>query len=155
MKLGLHISDFTWPGGPPRLAEDLAAIARAADDAGFDRSRPEFHSVYYGAGLAAFEHLLAPRGYALVACVSAGNNAFFVRSERLRELRPPAIAEAYRPRRFAEHRALDGSLTGVVDVRRQLETIRGLPLVDVRDGSHLTVGDLLRVRDGACELGEP
>jgi hypothetical protein len=119
-------------------------------DAGFDRSRPEFHNVYYGAGLAAFEHLLAPHGYALVACVSAGNNAFFVRTERLRELRPPAIAEAYRPRRFAEHRALDGSLTGVVDVRRQLETIRGLPLVDVRDGSHLTVGDLLRVRDGAC-----
>jgi F420-dependent oxidoreductase-like protein len=37
MRLGLHISDFTWPGGPPGLAGDLAAIARAADDAGFDR----------------------------------------------------------------------------------------------------------------------
>jgi F420-dependent oxidoreductase-like protein len=37
MKLGLHISSFTWPGGPPRIPEHLAAIARAADEAGFDR----------------------------------------------------------------------------------------------------------------------
>lgn len=37
MKLGLHISDFTWPQGAPRLATVLAEIAAAADDAGFDR----------------------------------------------------------------------------------------------------------------------
>ena len=37
MKLGLHVSDFTWPGGPPRLGADLATIAQAAETAGFDR----------------------------------------------------------------------------------------------------------------------
>ena len=37
MKLGLHVSDFTWPGGPPQLRTDLTRIARAAEDAGFDR----------------------------------------------------------------------------------------------------------------------
>jgi F420-dependent oxidoreductase-like protein len=37
MKLGLHVADFTWPGGPSALGSDLAAVARAADDAGFDR----------------------------------------------------------------------------------------------------------------------
>ena len=36
MKLGLQIPDFTQPGGPPTLGADLAAVARAADDAGFD-----------------------------------------------------------------------------------------------------------------------
>ncbi|NIH82789.1 LLM class F420-dependent oxidoreductase [Amycolatopsis viridis] len=36
MKLGLQIPDFTWPGGPATLGRDLADIARAADDAGFD-----------------------------------------------------------------------------------------------------------------------
>jgi len=36
MKIGLQIPDFTWPGGPPRLGSDLATVARAADDAGFD-----------------------------------------------------------------------------------------------------------------------
>ncbi|GAA0384530.1 LLM class F420-dependent oxidoreductase [Microbispora corallina] len=35
MKVGLQIPDFTYPGGPPTLGADLAAIARTADDAGF------------------------------------------------------------------------------------------------------------------------
>jgi F420-dependent oxidoreductase-like protein len=35
MKLGLQINNYTWPGGPPSLGRDLAAVARAADEAGF------------------------------------------------------------------------------------------------------------------------
>ncbi len=37
MRLGLHIADFTWPGGPPSLGADLGRIAGAAEEAGFDR----------------------------------------------------------------------------------------------------------------------
>src|SRR5918998_6537491 len=37
MRLGLHISNFTWPGGAPRLGPVLADIASAADEAGFER----------------------------------------------------------------------------------------------------------------------
>ncbi len=36
MQIGVQIPDFTFPGGPARLGADLTAIARAADDAGFD-----------------------------------------------------------------------------------------------------------------------
>src|ERR1700738_2830876 len=36
MKIGLQIPDFTWPGGPPKRGENLAAVARTADAAGFD-----------------------------------------------------------------------------------------------------------------------
>jgi F420-dependent oxidoreductase-like protein len=36
MKLGLQIPDFTNPGGPTALAEDLAWAARTADEGGFD-----------------------------------------------------------------------------------------------------------------------
>jgi F420-dependent oxidoreductase-like protein len=35
VKLGLQVSRFRWPGGPPRIAQTLATIARTADDAGF------------------------------------------------------------------------------------------------------------------------
>ncbi len=35
MKLGLHVPDFTYPGGPTTLADDLTRIAAAAEDAGF------------------------------------------------------------------------------------------------------------------------
>ena len=36
MQIGLQIPDFTWPGGPAQLGPDLATVAAAADDAGFD-----------------------------------------------------------------------------------------------------------------------
>src|ERR1700740_2823641 len=37
MKLGLHISDFTWDGGAPGLRLKLGEIARRAEEAGVDR----------------------------------------------------------------------------------------------------------------------
>jgi len=37
MRFGLHIPDFTWPGGPPALGRRLAEIAQTAERAGFDR----------------------------------------------------------------------------------------------------------------------
>ncbi len=37
MKLGLHVSNFSWPGGPAQLGNDLGRIAVAAESAGFDR----------------------------------------------------------------------------------------------------------------------
>ncbi|RJQ84575.1 LLM class F420-dependent oxidoreductase [Amycolatopsis panacis] len=36
MKLGLQIPDFTWSGGATSLGTDLAAVARTADEAGFE-----------------------------------------------------------------------------------------------------------------------
>jgi alkanesulfonate monooxygenase len=37
MKLGLHVSDFTWPGGAATMASDLARVAAAAEDQGFTK----------------------------------------------------------------------------------------------------------------------
>jgi alkanesulfonate monooxygenase len=37
VKVGLHIPDFTWPGGPARLGGDLARVVTTAEEAGFDR----------------------------------------------------------------------------------------------------------------------
>jgi F420-dependent oxidoreductase-like protein len=36
LKIGLQIPDFTWPDGATRMGSDLAAIAGAADECGFD-----------------------------------------------------------------------------------------------------------------------
>jgi F420-dependent oxidoreductase-like protein len=37
MKIGLHIADFSWPGGPASLGSDLARVATAAEEAGLAR----------------------------------------------------------------------------------------------------------------------
>jgi F420-dependent oxidoreductase-like protein len=36
VQIGLQIPDFTWPGGPAGFGADLATVAEAADDAGFE-----------------------------------------------------------------------------------------------------------------------
>jgi len=35
MELGVHVSNFTWPGGPAAIASDLTRIAAAAENQGF------------------------------------------------------------------------------------------------------------------------
>ena len=37
MQIGLHVSSFTWPGGPPALRDDLTRVAAAAEEQGFAR----------------------------------------------------------------------------------------------------------------------
>ena len=37
MKLGVQLNSFDWVGGPRMFASKLAEIARAAEEAGFDR----------------------------------------------------------------------------------------------------------------------
>ncbi|HEY1971022.1 MAG TPA: LLM class F420-dependent oxidoreductase [Pseudonocardia sp.] len=37
MKIGLHVPDFTWPGGAPHIARRLADVAKTAEEVGFAR----------------------------------------------------------------------------------------------------------------------
>ena len=37
MDIGLHLSNFTWPGGPATLASDLGRAAKMAEDVGFKK----------------------------------------------------------------------------------------------------------------------
>ncbi len=37
MEIGLHVSDFTWPGGPATLADDLTRVVTTAEDVGVAR----------------------------------------------------------------------------------------------------------------------
>jgi len=72
VKIGLQIPDFTWPGGPARLGADLAAVARTADEAGFEFISVMDHFFQIGAvGPAEHEMLEAytTLGY-LAACTS-------------------------------------------------------------------------------------
>jgi F420-dependent oxidoreductase-like protein len=55
MELGLHVADFTWPGGPAAIARDLTGIASAAEDAGFTKLSVMDHLWQIG-GLGPPEH---------------------------------------------------------------------------------------------------
>ncbi len=101
-------------------------------DPAFTRAAAHYSMIYYGASLAALAALGDRKGYDLVGCNSAGNNAFFVR----RDCRPAAVpgmsaAAAFVAASFREARGKDGELAflSLEDERALLDT---LPLVDVR-----------------------
>ncbi len=55
MKLGLHIADFTWEGGPAALRQQLGDVAARAEQAGYDRISVMDH-VWQIGGLGPPEH---------------------------------------------------------------------------------------------------
>lgn len=100
-------------------------------DARFERAQAHPSMIYYGASLRALWRLGERKGYALVGCNSAGNNAFFVR----RDLRPASLPErtpreAYVRAQFREARDIRGELA-LLDSDQEAEILRTLPVVDV------------------------
>lgn len=97
----------------------------------FDRKKAHWSMIYYGASLAALRHLGQKKGYALVGCNLAGNNAFFVRESILpTTLRPLTSEEAFVPCLFREARDANGALMFAGPIEEQ-NLIESLPLVDV------------------------
>lgn len=103
-------------------------------DPAFSRNTAHYSCVYYGASLAALALLGKRKGYALVGCNSAGNNAFFVKRDRLSHAvieRSPS--EAFVAAGFREARDSNGRLA-FLDADEERRILDGLPLVEV-DGS--------------------
>ena len=124
----LAVAEYNWRFGATRRV----TVPYCPD---FVRDTAHHSMVYYGASLAALEALGRRKGYDLVGCNSAGNNAFFVRADR----RPASLpvlgaAEAFVAGRFREARGIDGSFA---DLAPEAEgaLIESLPLVEVPSGT--------------------
>ena len=101
-------------------------------DPAFVRDRAHSSMIYYGASLAALARLGEEKGYSLVGCNSAGNNAFFVRKDvQPSSLPTMAVKDAYVAGTFRESRDASGSLNflSIQDAQKILDT---LPVVDLR-----------------------
>ena len=78
----------------------------------FVRSEVHHSMLYFGASLKALCVLGKKKGYAFVGCNSAGNNAFFVRQDRMTSgLRELTAAEGFVRNQFRESRDAAGHLT--------------------------------------------
>jgi hypothetical protein len=110
--------------------------------ADFTRTAAHPSNLYYGASLAALAGLAERKGYRLVGCNSAGNNAFFVRADLLGPLTPMSAAEAFVDARFCESRNADGTLSFLRARRDKLALLRDLPIVDVATGAERRIGEL-------------
>lgn len=103
-------------------------------DARFDRAVAHESRLYFGASLAALHHLAEEKGYALIGCNSAGNNAYFLRRDLLNDVvREVSVENGFVDSRFRESCDRRGRWTFLTGGRR-LDVLRGLPVVDVRSG---------------------
>lgn len=107
----------------------------------FVRSKAHFSCVYYGASLAAFEHLGHIKGYSLVGTNSAGNNAFFVRNDLVQNFRILKSNEAYKVSHFRESKDLKGNLS-YLSVDEQRDLISELKVLDVVSNHMMRIKDL-------------
>jgi len=108
-------------------------------DAGFRRHVAQHSGLYFGASLAALDHLARGKGYVLAGCDTSGTNAFFVRGD----LAVPGLAvdagAAYVEGHIRESRDVQGKLTFVRGPDRRA-LIAHLPVVDVMTGKLRPLG---------------
>lgn len=97
----------------------------------FRRTEKHHSNLYWGASLRALNELAIKKGYSFVGCNSAGNNAYFVRSDKLNNaVKSCTLEDGYVCSNFRESRNKSGQLTYVTGENRA-EQIRGLDVYDV------------------------
>lgn len=102
--------------------------------ASFNRTEAHYTNLYYGSSLTALCNLSEEKGYTFIGCNSNGNNAYFVRNNKLKLLKPKTIAEGYVDANFAESRDESGNLTFIRDKRR-LEKLKGMKIYNTQTNS--------------------
>ena len=110
-------------------------------DPAFQRTAAHFSNLYFGASLSALCHLAGQKGYALVGTNSAGNNAYFVRRDRVEpsKLRSLSAQEGYVASVFRESIDPDGVPTFLSGEARHT-AISHMPVVDVTTGTVRALG---------------
>jgi hypothetical protein len=100
-------------------------------DKAFYRTNAHYSNLYWGASLRALHKLCANRGYSFIGCNSAGNNAYFVRKDKLNNVvKEVSLEHGYVVSRYRESRDEEGRLTYLVGDHR-IAAIVGMPVYNI------------------------
>lgn len=103
-------------------------------DKTFFRTNAHYSNLYFGASLRALQKLSDEKGYAFIGCTSAGNNAYFVRRDKLNaEVREIALEKGYVLSKARESRDTNGKLTYLTGTHRA-QVIKGMPVYNLDTG---------------------
>jgi len=102
-------------------------------DPNFVRHQAHYSGQFWGASLRALAWLAERKGYSLLGCNSAGNNAYFVRNNKLGQLPVFSAREAFVDARFRDSRSPSGQLTHLSGKQR-FDQIAHLEVYDVERG---------------------
>ncbi len=111
-------------------------------DSKFDRHRAHHSGQFWGASLSALTSLANQKGYALIGCNSAGNNAYFVRNDKIDKLPVVSAGTAFVDARFRDSRDKKGNLTFRTGPER-LQEIATLEVYDLRQNKLARLDSLI------------
>lgn len=111
-------------------------------DPEFHRTRAHHSNLYFGASLEAMLQLGEAKGYAFIGTNSAGNNAYFVRRDKLGPLHPLSVDEGYTLSKFRESQHPHGGNSYVSGADR-LRLIQDMVVYDVKSHGEIAIRDLL------------
>ena len=100
----------------------------------FVREQHHYSFLYFGASLPALCGLAIEKGYAFVGCNQAGNNAYFVRNEKLNGVPTVSVEEGYVYSRFRESRNQEGQMS-FLDGAERSALLEGLPVINTKTNS--------------------
>ena len=77
----------------------------------FNRTSAHYSNLYFGSSILSLCDLGEAKGYYFIGSNSNGNNAYFIRKDKIKELIPLSAEEGYVTSMFRESRNMDGKLT--------------------------------------------
>jgi hypothetical protein len=78
----------------------------------FVRNVAHYSNLFFGASLKSFYELAKRKGYSFIGCNSAGNNAYFIRNDKLNNnVKAVSIDDGFVEEKFRQSRDKDGNLT--------------------------------------------
>jgi len=98
-----------------------------------DFSRYNYSTLqYWGASLKAFYQLGAKKGYSFIGCNSAGNNAYFIRNDKLKDINAVSVNEGFVLSKFREDLDANGEHYSIF---KRMDLIKGMKIFNVETGS--------------------
>jgi len=110
-------------------------------DPTFNRAAAHASWLFWGCSLKALCLLAEKKGYVFVGSNSNGNNAYFVRKDKLGGLTPLRVDSGYVKSKFRESRNAEGRLSYIAGDQR-LKTIEDMVVYDVEKNSLVKIEDL-------------
>jgi len=97
----------------------------------FYRTAAHYSNLYFGSSLLSLCDLAEKKGYFFVGCSSSGNNAYFIRKDKIGMVKKQEPHTGFVLSKFKESRSADGGLTYISGETR-LATLKGMPVFNTR-----------------------